>query len=260
MNFDRALRDSTKTLTGKRQALVSLFLLEEESEEAVPSIRSQRIRKEIRASRSRINPNGVTTYLSRLQDDNLLTSPEAGKYRLTHDGREEAKNLLPEGFETDVREGEFLETGIFDQQFYKRLKEEIESCYRVGANGAVLVLTRKLFENLLIDILRGHYGMNKVEVFFNPARGYHRNVMDLKANLISDLSGFKPYSRDLNKDNLEALDKFKKRGDASAHSIVVKASDEEIEELSSEATRLVEILYDAWVGVRLANDPHKEND
>jgi hypothetical protein len=152
----------------------------------------------------------------------------------------------------EPREDRFIDTDVVEDQFYEQLVEDINECYRVRVNDAVLVLTRKLFENLLVDILRGHYGRQNIELFFDADRGYHHSLAELKKNLRDNVSDFRIYSRDIDEELLDKLDDFKEHGDAGAHSIVVGRTDEEIEGMADEATRLTKVLYDLWQGVQSA--------
>ena len=51
------------------------------------------------------------------------------------------------------RSEQFLDIANVPGTFYPDLVEDINQCYSIGVNDATLILTRKLLENLLIDIL-----------------------------------------------------------------------------------------------------------
>jgi predicted secreted protein len=250
MEFDRLLKFSEYS---RQQEIVGLavFYLEEYcgSEE----VEREEIIKLIEKSRESVPKGNVSTYFSRLEEDNYLTTGTEG-YRLKHEGKEFFKRIISSDLVEEPRQDQFIDTDIADEEFYEQLIEEINECYRVRVNNAVLVLTRKLFENILADILRGHYGRQNVDLSFDTHRGYHHGLKQLKNNFRDNVSDFRIYSRDIDEDILDGLDEFKKRGDAGAHSIAVNVTDGEIEAMSDDATQLFNILYDTWKGVRIAND------
>ena len=180
----------------------------------------------LECSRTSISRSNISTYAHRLQDDDLLTTTENGGYRLKHGGLDYVRDQIEDGVVENPRDELFIDTDVIDEHFYERLIRDINECYRIRVNSASLVLTRKLFENLLVDILRWHYGMDDIEMFFDPDQGYHHSLSQLKRNIRNNVQDFRVYSRDIDVDLLDRLDQFKERGDASAHSIVVDISDE----------------------------------
>jgi hypothetical protein len=251
MNFDRLL--SHFEGSGQKEVVaLAVFYFEEYVEQR--EVTRAEIHTVIESSRTSIPSSNIPTYLSRLQNDDLLTTTENDGYRLTHDGLEHIKSQLGDVIVEDPRDELFIDTDVVDDYFYERLIMDINECYRVRVNSASLVLTRKLFENLLVDILRWHYGMDDIEMFFDPDQGYHHGLSRLKRNVRNNVNDFRVYSRDIDVDLLDKLDQFKESGDASAHSIVVDISDEEIETMTNDATQLTNILYDIRRGIQYASD------
>ena len=250
MDFDRLIRHSD--YSGQKE-LVGLAIFHSEEYTDKKEVARTTIVENLQTSRVSVPEKNISTYLSRLTDDGLLTTGEDG-YRLTHDGQEFFKELVDSDLVEEPREDLFIDSDAVDEKFYERLVEDINECYRVRVNDAVLVLTRKLFENLLVDILRGHYGRENFQLFFDTNRGYHYGLSELKRNLRENVGEFRIYSRDIDEDLLDDLDEFKERGDAGAHSIVVDVDDKTVENMSQDATQLFEVLYDVWQGVRIANE------
>ena len=244
MEFDRLLEFSDYS---KQQEIVGLAVFYFEEHQEQQEVLREEIFDLIEESRESVPRKNIPTYLSRLEDDNHLTTGSNG-YRLKHGGREFFSNLVSSELIEQPREDRFIEAGIADEKFYERLIDEINECYRVRVNNATLVMTRKLFENLLADILRGHYGRQNVDLFFDTHRGYHHGLKELKKNLRDNVSDFRIYSRDIDEEILDELDEFKKRGDAGAHSIVVDVSDEELERMSDDATKLFDSALHVSVG------------
>lgn len=254
MEFDYLLRHSDYS-SKKEVVLLAIYYQEEYNEQRGTS--STEIAGIIERSREEVPSKHISTYLRRLQDEGLVTTTN-GDYLLHHSGQDHVVGLVDSKLVDKRREGLFIDTDIIDEHFYKRLVEDINECYKSKVNDAVLVLTRKLFENLLVDILRGHYGKQNIEIYFDARYGYHHGLQRLKKNFRDNLDEFRIYSRDIDKETIDDLDTFKEHGDAGAHSIVVGVSDEDIEEMAEEATNLTEILYDLWRGVRIANDYSKD--
>jgi hypothetical protein len=246
MNFNRFLQHAEYSSKKEVVGLAIYYLDEFEDQQPVSH---EDIRNVIDDSRESVPPKHVSTYCNRLEDADWL-SPSNGGYVLSPAGLEYFKGCTDVSFMEEPREDRFIDTDIVEDQFYEQLVEDINECYRVRVNDAVLVLTRKLFENLLVDILRGHYGRQKTDLFFDVDRGYHHSLAVLKKNLRANVDDFRIYSRDIDEELLDRLDDFKEHGDVGAHSIVVGRTDEEIEGMADEATRLTKVLYDLWQGVQ----------
>ncbi|WP_066411373.1 hypothetical protein [Halorubrum aethiopicum] len=248
MNFDRLLQHAEYSSKKEVVGLAIYYLEEFEDQQPVAH---EDVRNVIDDSRESVPSKHVSTYFNRLEDADWL-SPSNGGYVLSPTGLEHFENCVDTSLVEEPREDRFIDTDVVEDQFYEQLVEDINECYRVRVNDAVLVLTRKLFENLLADILRGHYGRQNIELFFDSDRGYHHSLAELKKNLRDNVGDFRIYSRDIDEELLDKLDDFKEHGDAGAHSIVVGRTDEEIEGMADEATRLTKVLYDLWQGVQSA--------
>lgn len=105
----------------------------------------------------------------------------------------------------------------FDDIFYSCLILEINQAYGYGLYRSTLVLIRVLFENLLVDLLRLRYGMSRLELFYDKAHHRHHSLSVLLSNIKKNIADFKPYSDAFNGKFLSKIEKFKQRGDASAH-------------------------------------------
>ena len=251
MEFDRLLDDFEGT--GQKEVVaLAVFYFEEYAEQN--EVTETEIYSIIESSRTSVPSSNISTYLRRLQDDRLLTNAENNGHRLTHDGLGYIKSQLGDIVTENPRDKLFIDTDIVEDYFYERLIMDINECYRIRVNSASLVLTRKLFENLLVDILRWHYGMENIEMFYDPDQGYHHGLSRLKQNIRNNVDDFRVYSRDINTDLLDKLDQFRESGDASAHSIVVDVTDGEIEEMANDATQLTDILYDVRRGVQYTQE------
>jgi hypothetical protein len=74
---------------------------------------------------------------------------------------------------------ELLITSKFDDIFYVSLVSEINDVFSIGKYTATMVLVRKLFENLLVDLLRERYisDPSKITLFFNPRKHEYRGFI-----------------------------------------------------------------------------------
>ena len=157
--------------------------------------------------------------------------------------------------EKKAREEPFVEMDLesIGGQFYPNLIRQINSCYQIKANEATRVLYRKLLESLLVDILRGHYGMGKVELFYDKDEGRTHPFSTLLSNFKSGEDDIGTYSEAVGDDLYQSIEKFKHHGDASAHTIEPDISNESIEEQSEKATKVAKILFEMRENVHVAN-------
>lgn len=132
-------------------------------------------------------------------------------------------------------DSELLITTAFDDKFYEKLKLEINTAFRVGLDTATMVLVRKLFERLIIDLLRQKYGMGQKELFYSVQDNGFHNLSTLIRNLNGKLDDFKPYDFFKSEKEKESFTKFlwhiKEEGNASAHGIEPLLNCEEINAL-----------------------------
>ena len=120
----------------------------------------------------------------------------------------------------DLSLTKYLDISDVPDPFYRDLIDLINKCYSYGIYPAVLVFSRKLLENLLIDILRRKYGMKNIHLFFDPNHGRFRNFNELLKNFKERLDDFKIIIPDLDHKFIEKINKFREKGNASAHKLV----------------------------------------
>lgn len=252
MEYDRLLEHLDSDARQKQQTALVIHHLEKYGEQE--SVTQSDVKQVIGDSRSTIKPSSVSQYFTRLENDRWITRTNGEGYRLTNPGRDGVVDLIDEDILDNPREDLFIETGIIDESYYEQLIENINECYQHRIYDATLVLSRKLFEHLVYKILQGHYGGDQTEMFFDTDRKLQLGFESLIDNLRDGVPDLRQYSRDLSKDLVDDLDQFRQEGNAGAHSIRVDVSEDEVENMAEDATRLIEILYDVWVGVRIAND------
>jgi len=128
-------------------------------------------------------------------------------------------------------------------QFYPSTVYEINLCYKVKADHATVILLRKLVENLLLDIIRGHFGMDNVEIFYRLEERQHKSLADLIEVFDENQGDFDRYTTAKENEIVSFVEQIKYSGDAAAHSIEEKIDEEELESLSEEATHFVKVLF-----------------
>ena len=144
----------------------------------------------------------------------------------------------PKGVDNEaLSSSELLVTAKFADEFYDKLASDINSTFRIGSFTATMVLVRKLFENLVIELLRQKYGtgMAQIELFYSTKYNGFHSLSALIKNLSSKIDDFKPYGffqLDKEKEDfMKFLRSIKEEGNASAHSIELNLNREKISAL-----------------------------
>lgn len=126
------------------------------------------------------------------------------------------------GFSGEVmNSSESLITTKFTDEFYDKLVLEINNAFKIRLFTATMVLVRKLFEKLIIDLLRQKYGMPQMELFYSEDDNGFLSLSKLISNLRKKIDDFKPYDffkLEREKESfLNFLWKIREEGSASAH-------------------------------------------
>lgn len=246
MNFNQFLRESDYSTNTELVGLTIYYLEEYEEED---SVTSRQIQDCLSKSRAKIDVDSVSARLRDLSrhKDYVKSSQEHARlyrYHLTFEGYEYFSKLAGEANEEEkVRDKPFIDTDIVEAHYYQTLIEDINKSYQYGINDATLVLTRKLFENLLIDILRAKYGGEGIDLYFNTNIRQFHGLGNLTKNLKENLDDFDHIARPLDEDLIESIEEFKERGDSGAHSVRVDVEDSVLERMSDEATSNTDTLY-----------------
>lgn len=108
---------------------------------------------------------------------------------------------------------------------------------------ATLVLTRKLLENLLIDVLRSRYGTERLVLYYDTDTRRFKPFYELVTNLEDNLDDFQHFSSELDGDFIDDLNSFRQTANRGAHSLEVDIIDDEIEKYGEKATRAARVLF-----------------
>ena len=149
-----------------------------------------------------------------------------------------------------IHSKDFLDIANVTGTFYPGLVENINRCYSLGIYDATLVLTRKLLENLLIDILRAQYDTERIKLFYRPENKRFQNFGTLIANFESNLDDFQHLSGGLDSDFIEELDAFRQDANVEAHSIETNISENEIESYRDQAQHASKVLFRIYANIQ----------
>lgn len=123
-----------------------------------------------------------------------------------------------------------LITTNFGDLFYNKLKDEINLGYKFGLYSSVTVLSRKLVENLLIDILKKRFPPNEegnLELYYDTKRNRFHDFALLLDNLERMKNKFRPDEHAISKFILLA-EPFRMSANSNAHSIIEVTDKEKI--------------------------------
>jgi len=157
-------------------------------------------------------------------------------------------SLFPEISYT-LTETKYLNITEYPDDFYKDLVELINKCYIYVIYPAVYVFSRKLLENLLIDILRKKYGMENIDLFFDTKhrRFYSFNV--LMRNFVDKIEDFKIIIPSLDHNFINIINKFRESGNSSAHTLEISVKKEEIDDVRDDLMFVIKTLIRLWKNI-----------
>jgi hypothetical protein len=254
MDVDQLLR-SCSPEAGQKEEVALLLYFYGQIQENGRATQSD-IRDIIRDSGSGIRPNSVSMYFSRLEDDRWIKGNGRHGYKLTNDGIDGVEKLLPDNLFESPRDDDdqFIDSDVFEEEKYQKLVGDINSCYKYRIHDGTMVLTRKFFENMIFEILRGEYAGNDTQMFFDQENQRHYSFDELINNLKVGVPDIKRFTKEsFDREMIEDIRDLKDKGNKGAHSIRVHFEDGEIEDLSTDATFFAEVLYEILKGVESAN-------
>lgn len=137
----------------------------------------------------------------------------------------------------------FVDIGDIPGNFYPGLVEQINQCYRFGLYDASLVLSRKLLENLLIDILRSEFGTDRIGMYYDVNNKRFLPFYKLVSNLSYNLDRFEHYSSAMDQDFINKLDTFRQTANRGAHSLEMNLTSNDIKEYGEKVEYLSKVLF-----------------
>lgn len=118
----------------------------------------------------------------------------------------------------------------FGDVFYNNLRDEINEAFRMRLFTSVMLLSRKLFENLLIEILRIKYPPNingNLEIYYKITEQRFQNFTILLKNIEDKKSDF-TVDEHLITEIISKIKPFRKSANSNAHSIIIVSNQKEI--------------------------------
>jgi len=135
----------------------------------------------------------------------------------------------------------FLKIEHFQDPFYRRLVEQINKCYSYEMPDIALERIRKLFENLLIDILKRKYP-NDINTYQNSMKKHHQFhiIVENTKNKIKkgDFENVKSEFEEA----INWIAKLRDKGNKSTHSITFNVKKQYLDEVHDEIERKVDLL------------------
>jgi len=108
----------------------------------------------------------------------------------------------------------------FTDAYYSGLTLEINRAFYYKLPNATSVLLRKLFENLLVDLLREKFGEKELALYYSVKDNRHHSLNRLIPNLRPKFDQFKKYDETFYSDKedfLRFLEDIRQHGGAGAH-------------------------------------------
>jgi hypothetical protein len=139
----------------------------------------------------------------------------------------------------------FIDIENTTDDFYDDLIENINKCYRIGVYDGTFVLTRKLLENLVIDLLRKEYPKSYLRMYYIPEYGRFRNFSELLEVFEYRLKDYQSYSNGMNTELISDINRFRESANSDAHSIVRNPEQEEIKDLGEDAEHAAKVMFRA---------------
>jgi hypothetical protein len=145
----------------------------------------------------------------------------------------------------------YLEIDFPPDDFYKDLVAEVNNCYRYGMYVPMRILIRKLFENLVIDVLRKKYkgGKQDVELYFATARGRFHDFAVLCDNLDGRQADFTSIVSGLDSVFFTKLRPFRVRGNSGAHTIELGVVKADVDAERPDANHVAKLLVRAFQNI-----------
>jgi len=139
----------------------------------------------------------------------------------------------------------FIDIENTTDDFYDDLIENINKCYRIGVYDGTFVLTRKLLENLVIDLLRKEYPKSYLRMYYIPEYGRFRNFSELLEAFEYRLKDYQSYSNGMDRELISDINRFRESANSDAHSIVRNPEQEKIKDLGEDAEHAAKVMFRA---------------
>lgn len=151
------------------------------------------------------------------------------------------ENKSREYSEQEIEITEYLDSNIHPDPYFKKLISEINKCYSTEMYGPAVERIRKLFENLVIDILKKKY-QNDTSTYITSNDKHYPFHIIVKNTLDKIKQGDFNHVKQEFEESLKWMSHLRSEGSKSTHSITFDISEDYLNEIKSELIRNVELL------------------
>jgi len=136
----------------------------------------------------------------------------------------------------------------FEDIFYRNLATEINTCHKMAAYTAAFILSRKLIENLVIDILRKKFPVSEtnLEIYYRPKEGRFHDLAVLLKNLEDRKEKF-GIDESIIEEFFKLIKPFRSIANSNTHSIIIWGDKDSLEKLQIE--KMVGLLLKIFTNI-----------
>jgi len=134
----------------------------------------------------------------------------------------------------------------FNDFFYDNLEREINSSYRFGLFTSTMILSRKLLENLVIEILRTKYPQSvpaNLDIYYSIKGNRFHDFTVLLKNLEDRKNDF-TLDTQIVSEFISSIKPFRPTANSNAHSIIIASKEEDT--LNYEIPKMTALLFKLW--------------
>lgn len=136
----------------------------------------------------------------------------------------------------------YLDVKVLPGDFYIEIQEQINKAFTYGILPAVQILSRKFLENLIVDILRKKYSMQRIELFYDTSRRRFHGFEVLLKNLHDRIDDFIAISPEFNDEFLKKINIYREQGNSSAHTIELSIDKGDLEKDGKDLEYIIKLL------------------
>lgn len=128
--------------------------------------------------------------------------------------------------------------------FYRKLIGELNTAYSHQLYTSTYMCLRKLFENLIIDLLRKKFGTgaNVLCLYYWADKGRFTDFSVLIENLENKVADYNAYTTSFDQHFFDFLKNFKDVANANAHSLDIYSDSKTIEEMKEKINHYLELF------------------
>ena len=145
-----------------------------------------------------------------------------------------------------------IDHNLLPSPFFRKLINEINDVYSANLYTSTWVCLRKLFENLLIEVLRSRYGTSNINLYYWPERRRFHDFSVLIENLSQNVSDFTSYTSQFDQHFFAFINDFKEQANSTAHSIDIIEDPDIIDKMKDLLNQYCNLLCDVIGRIKTA--------